>query len=132
MYDQNSKSGVLVDYDVSSSTSRPDLVVIPRSDRKDATPFMAVDLQSGGYWKGEIEREYRHELEAFIWILTFVFLQYQNGLKRPRQTVVDTWLTSSYKWKVWIILGRLGKYCQSDFKDHVELAEGPHASSQRQ
>jgi len=125
MYDKSLKSPVLVDYDFSIS---PDFV--PRTVMN-ANPFTAVSLLSDGYWNGEIEREYRHELEAFVWILSFVFLGYQNGLKAQKRTLVDKWMSSKYptclyyRHLIWSsIRPELEKYCQSDYKDHVKLAEG--------
>src|SRR5271170_3917635 len=78
------------------------LLIIPTTcvpqagtNRMGTIPFMAIELLTNEYWNGSIERLYRHELEAFIWILPFVFLRYQNG-KSQRGTVVDQWMTSNY------------------------------------
>ena len=92
MCNENMKSGILIDYDFSSSRRQPRM---PGTDRTGTIPFMAVELLTDEYWNGSIERLYRHELEAFIWILPFVFLRYQNG-KSQRGTLVDQWMTSNY------------------------------------
>ncbi|KAF8195360.1 hypothetical protein BJ912DRAFT_956696 [Pholiota molesta] len=44
---------------------------------------MAINLLNDKYWRGEIARVYRHELEAFIWILPF------NTCRK--------WMTSDYE-----------------------------------
>ena len=90
---------------------------------------MAIELLTDEYWNGSIERLYRHDLEAFIWILPFVFLRYQHG-KSQQGTLVDRWMTSDYiacrKKKNDFQRGsgirQRGLLCQSDFKHHWELA----------
>ena len=91
---------------------------------------MAVGLLKDEYWNGSIERLYRHDLEAFIWILPFVFLRYQNG-KSQRGTLVDQWMTSNYiacrkeknDFQYVRELPKKERFCQSDFIDHWELVE---------
>ena len=122
MYDKSLKSPVLVDYDISMSPN-----FVPRTV---ANPFTAVSLSSDEYWNGKIEREYRHELEAFIWILSFVFLGYQNGMKahpnRLAQLMSFSDCAVHHKHLIWssIRLPVLEELCQPDYKDHVKLAEG--------
>ena len=91
---------------------------------------MAIDLLSQKYWNGDIERQYRHELEAFIWTLPFAFLRYQNG--EPQQgTVVDPWMTSDYiackkeksAFQNGDTLLEAKEQCQIDFKQHWALAD---------
>ena len=94
MCNGNMKSGVLIDYDFWSSLRHP-WVPQAGTNRTGTIPFMAVELLTDKYWNGSIERLYRHDLEAFIWILPFVFLRYQNG-KSQRGTLVDQWMTSNY------------------------------------
>ena len=115
MYDKDLKSGVLVDYDF--SISRRQLSV----SRSGTIPFMALDFFDD--FKLEVERQYRHELEAFFWILSFVFMRYQNG-ESQRGTAVDSWMTSSYRacrrekaYFMWH-----GLEFQSDFEDYWRLA----------
>ena len=129
MCNENMKSGVLIDYDFSSSLRHP-CVPQARTNRTGAIPFMAIGLLNDKYWNGSIERLYRHELEAFIWILSFVFLRYQNG-KSQRGTLVDRWMTSnyvacrSYKHGFQNIddLPEREPLCQPDFQDHWAWAE---------
>ena len=124
MYDQDLKCGVLVDYDLSISRQQS-------GTDAGSIPFMAIDLLNDEYWNGEIVRLYRHEFEAFLWILPFVFLRYQNR-KPQRRTPVDEWMTSNYitcrqeKNDFWRInqLNTNGKMCQLDFRDHWMLARG--------
>jgi hypothetical protein len=92
MYDDSLECGVLTDHD--TSISLQDARVL-RTDRARAMPFMALELLTDKYWRGEVARHYRHELEAFIWILAFVFLAYQDK-KFQRGTLVEKWMTSDY------------------------------------
>jgi hypothetical protein len=92
MYDDSLECGVLTDHD--TSISLQDARVL-RTDRAGAMPFMALELLTGKYWRGKVARHYRHELEAFIWILAFVFLAYQDK-KIQRGTLVEKWMTSDY------------------------------------
>ena len=127
MYNTKLGCGVLGDFDLSISRRHPR---VPGTDRTGTIPFMAIDLLCDKYWNGEIEREYRHELEACIWILPFVFLRYQDG-KSQRGTPVDAWLRSDYiacaekkaHFMMVNILADNEKLCQLDFKDHWRLAE---------
>ena len=127
MYNDKLHCGVLCDYDLSISRQRPR---VPGTDRTGTIPFMAVELLTKEYWNGSIERLYRHELEAFIWILPFVFLRYQNG-KSQRGTLVDQWMTSDYiacykeksAFQNVRDLSKKKRLCQSDFIDHWELVQ---------
>ena len=90
MYHATRKCGVLTDFDFAW------LMRIPGTDR-DLTgiiPFMALELLCDGYWKGNITRRYHHELEAFIWMLPFVFLAYDNGNFQPKTPFIKDWMTS--------------------------------------
>ena len=123
MYDQDLKCGILIDYNLSISQQQP------RTDTG-TIPFMAIDLLTDEYWNGETVRLYRHELEAFLWMLPFVFLCYQNR-KFQRGTPADVWMTSNYitcrkeKSDFWSSdrLNENGKLCQMDFRDHWTLAK---------
>ena len=127
MYNDKLHCGVLCDYDLSISRQRPR---VPGTDRTGTIPFMAVELLTDKYWNGSLERLYRHELEAFIWILPFVFLRYQNG-KSQQGTLVDRWMTSNYiacrnqksGFQIVRDLSKKKRFCQSDFIDHWELVE---------
>ena len=92
MYDPDLKCGVLTDFDLSILQWEPRVI---GTDRTGTVPFMAIDLLSEAYWRGLMKRLYRHELEAFIWVLPFTFLLYQDGM-RLRNKYVDPWSTSDY------------------------------------
>ena len=89
MYHATRKCGVLTDFDFAW------LMRIPGTDR-DLTgiiPFMALELLQDQYWKGDITRCYHHELEAFVWMLPFVFLAYDNGQFDRKAPFVVDWMS---------------------------------------
>lgn len=49
-----------------------------RSSCPETVPYMAMYLLNTDYWTS-IQRQYRHDLEGFLWILPYIFLQYNNG-----------------------------------------------------
>ena len=127
MYNDKLHCGVLCDYDLSISRRHPR---VPGTDRTGTIPFMAVELLTDKYWNGSLERLYQHELEAFIWILPFVFLRYQHGKPQPR-TLVEQWMTSNYivcrekknDFQSTDHLREKRLLCQPDFIDHWELVQ---------
>ena len=68
---------------------------VPGSNRIGTIPFMALDLLLEKYGE-EVPRCYYHELEAFIWMLPFVFLAYDNGKLDPKNLFIKSWITSDY------------------------------------
>ncbi|KAH9478326.1 hypothetical protein JR316_0008779 [Psilocybe cubensis] len=92
MYDPDENCGVLSDFDL--SLLQWELRVIG-TDRTGTVPFMAIELLSKKYWEGKIHRFYHHELESFIWILAYVCLLYDRGI-RKKNAAVDSWRTSDY------------------------------------
>ena len=57
---------------------------------------MAIDFLNKKYWDGLVRRpKYHYELEAFIWVLLFVFIRYQGRAAVPN-TIVEEWTTSDY------------------------------------
>ena len=90
----NSKGrGVLNDWDLCRVRDR-----VPQADHQERTgtiPFMALDLLTDKYWNGKIKRLYRHDLEAFVWILPWVFLQYE-GRKLSNKPVFERWSSGDY------------------------------------
>ncbi|KZT08836.1 uncharacterized protein LAESUDRAFT_810995 [Laetiporus sulphureus 93-53] len=74
LYDPITRKGVLNVFD---------LARIRLDDRNQATgqertgtiPFMAMDLLSREYFRGEIVRLYRHDFESFLWILPYKLLR---------------------------------------------------------
>ena len=93
MYHPTRKCGVLTDFDLSVKVW---LTRVPRSDRIGTIPFMAIELLNDHYWKDNTTCHYYHELEAFIWMLPFVFLAYDNGTFDPQTRFIEDWMTSDY------------------------------------
>ncbi|KAF8064191.1 hypothetical protein FPV67DRAFT_1451421 [Lyophyllum atratum] len=126
VYDPEHTCGVLTDYDLSVSRHLPR---VPGFDRTGIIPFMAVGLLNDLYWNGDLERLYHHELEAFVWILIFVFVRYQD--KKPQKgAFVDAWITSNHitcrKEKLSLSDGvkliKVAKEVQKDFRTEWPLA----------
>ena len=92
MYDVDLKCGVLTDFNLSLLQWEPRII---GTDRTGTVPFMATDLLTEAYWWGLIKHFYRYELEAFIWVLPFTFLLYQDGMQLWN-AYVDPWRTSNY------------------------------------
>ena len=55
---------------------------------------MAVELLCDYYWKDNTTSHYYHELEAFFWMLPFVFLAYDDGKLDPTNRFIKGWMTS--------------------------------------
>jgi hypothetical protein len=82
MINPTTKCGVLNDWDLSYYRPFPDgNGQVVGGERTGTLPFMALDLLTDKAWKGNVQRLYRHDLEGFIWILPWVFLQFE-GTKR--------------------------------------------------
>ncbi|KAG2096093.1 uncharacterized protein F5147DRAFT_763603 [Suillus discolor] len=83
--------GVLNDYDLSSLAD--DLG--PRGNERTGTvPSMALDLLTEKAQRGEVKHIYRHDLESFIWVFTWIFLRYRQGVLLPRRLrLFDEWAT---------------------------------------
>ena len=80
MINPTTKRGVLNDWDLSyDGHSGGDEGHVAGGERTGTLPFMALDLLSDEAWKGNVQRLYRHDLEGFIWILPWVFLQYEGS-----------------------------------------------------
>jgi len=91
MYYRNSKGeviGVLNDYDLSSMKDVP-----TGRERTGTVPFMALDLLEDEAIEGKVEHLYQHGAESFIWVLTWVSLQYEDGKFRSKGGPLDSWLT---------------------------------------
>ncbi|KAF9459075.1 hypothetical protein BDZ94DRAFT_1225301 [Collybia nuda] len=81
--------GVLLDFDLASS---PDCS--GRSgDRMGTVPYMARDILTDDYFDGNVAREYRHDLESFIWVLFWTALDDNKSTQVPR----PWWRTSDFK-----------------------------------
>ncbi|KJA28917.1 hypothetical protein HYPSUDRAFT_100472, partial [Hypholoma sublateritium FD-334 SS-4] len=70
MYHPIRQCGVLMDFDLAAIQWLP---LVPGTDKTGTIPYMALNLLCQEYWNGGVMRYYHHELEAFIWILVFVF-----------------------------------------------------------
>ncbi|KAI0054237.1 hypothetical protein BV25DRAFT_1922891 [Artomyces pyxidatus] len=60
--------------------------------------FQALELLTDKYWRGEVERPYRHhdDLEALIWVLPWVFLR-MKGERTVKNPPLDAWQTNNYR-----------------------------------
>jgi len=71
MYDFLEKTGnpvgILNDFDLATWVNHS----TRNDDRTGTIPFMAIDLLEGGL-QNRIPRLYRHDMESFVWVLTFV------------------------------------------------------------
>ncbi|KAG2120529.1 uncharacterized protein F5147DRAFT_831813 [Suillus discolor] len=82
--------GVLNDYDLSSLADDPG----PRGNERTGTvPFMALDLLTEQAQRGEVKHLYRHDLESFVWVFTWISLRYDNGKLLPGSHPIDAWAT---------------------------------------
>jgi hypothetical protein len=59
--------GILNDFDLATLVGKCG----DNSDRTGTIPFMAIDMLNGGL-KDRIPRLYRHDLESFSWVLTYI------------------------------------------------------------
>ena len=54
--------------------------MLPGGERTGTLAFMALELLTDQAWNGNVRRLYRHDLEGFIWMLPWVFLQYEDSV----------------------------------------------------
>ena len=95
MVDPTTKRGVLNDWDLAyDCRSGPDTGRVVGGERTGTLPFMALDLLTEKAWKGNVQRLYRHDLEGFIWILPWVFLQFEG--KELKIPALESWQTGDY------------------------------------
>lgn len=59
------------------------------NERTSTVPFMALKLLAE---EGEIKHIYAHDAESFIWFLTWICLQFENGELRKSGRRLDPWL----------------------------------------
>ena len=89
------KRGMLNDWDLSyDCRSAPDAGRVVGGERTGTLPFMALDLLSEEAWNRNLQRLYRHDLEGFIWILPWVFLQFEE--KELMIPALEAWQTGDY------------------------------------
>jgi hypothetical protein len=79
--------GVLNDYDLSSMKDVP----IGR-ERTGTVSFMVLGLLTKKAVEGNVEHLYQHDAESFIWVLTWVSLQYEDGKPLREGRLLDGWL----------------------------------------
>jgi len=75
-YDESTKRGVLNNWDSSYASSGGDAGHVAGGERTGTLPFMPLDLLTDQAWDGNLQCLYHHDLEGFIQILPWVFLQY--------------------------------------------------------
>ena len=90
--DQENRRGIMNDWDL--SFDREGALQHVGGERTGTVPFMALDLLTEEYWAGTIPRLYRHDLEGLIWVLPWVFLQYENGSLTVSK--LKSWRTGDY------------------------------------
>lgn len=67
--------GILNDWDLARDSSEPRMTITPL-ERTGTVPFMALDLLDADEETGHL---YRHDQEALIWVLAWLFINYDNG-----------------------------------------------------
>jgi len=82
--------GVINDWDLSHKTGENHV----GGERTGTLPFMALDLLEDGALAGKTTRLYRHDLEGLIWILPWVFLQFEDG--RLVNVQLTEWCTGNH------------------------------------
>jgi len=93
MVDPVTRRGVLNDWDLSYCSQLPQSAQ-PHGERTGTIPFMAVDLLCNSNWRGRKPRLYRHDLEGLIWILPWVFIQYEDSVFKEAK--LKNWRTGDY------------------------------------
>src|SRR6266852_4937415 len=68
MIDPEAKCGVLNDWDLSRVRTETGVQHVG-GERTGTIPFMALDLMTPEFWRGDKPPLYRHDLEGFIWTL---------------------------------------------------------------
>ena len=125
MYDPASGCAVFTDYDLAILRGRARFF---GNQRTGTITFMAVELLSDEYFQGQLERQYHHELEAFVWVLAFASLHYRER-KARKKSPVSGWITSNYiqcaekKSHFWRSqeLVKLRSTAETDCADQLEL-----------
>lgn len=85
--------GVLNDWDLACVRTEGDSGHVG-GERTGTVPFMAIGLLNDNYWLGRIERRYWHDLEGLIWVLPWVFLQFNDGNLEDRK--LREWQTGDF------------------------------------
>ncbi|TFK45086.1 hypothetical protein BDQ12DRAFT_718194 [Crucibulum laeve] len=76
MWNKNQQSGLLNDFDLAvlQDINIGKHITANHGKRTGTLPFMALGLLTKKYYNGRIECQYHHELESFIWVLTWLCL----------------------------------------------------------
>ncbi|CAL1716200.1 unnamed protein product [Somion occarium] len=90
----NKNHGVLNDWDLGSVEGLNDHKGLERTG---TVPFMSLDLLNRKFWLGHIRRQYRHDLESFIWMLPWAVLCYQDCERKETQDPIRSWQTGNYR-----------------------------------
>ncbi|KAI0055907.1 hypothetical protein BV25DRAFT_1921449 [Artomyces pyxidatus] len=105
-------SGVMNDWDLANLRGISQHTGLERTG---TLPFQALELLTDEYWRGEVERLYRHDLEALIWVLPWVFLR-MKGERTVKNPPLEAWQTSKYRTcyvKKLVFLGDMPDYSAS-------------------
>ncbi|KAG5638668.1 hypothetical protein DXG03_004011, partial [Asterophora parasitica] len=82
--------GILNDFDLVTATSSEDRQT--GGERTGNVPYMVLALLTKEYFDRKVTRQYRHDLESFIWVLAHVtLLKYEKYLER-----LQVWDTATY------------------------------------
>ncbi|CAL1714800.1 unnamed protein product [Somion occarium] len=90
----NENHGVLNDWDLSEVDDLNDHMGLERTG---TIPFMAMELLDSKFWLGGIRREYRHDLESFVWMLPWAALCYEGGSRKDPPKLISSWQTGNYE-----------------------------------
>lgn len=125
MYHPIRQCGVITDFDLAAIQWLP---MVPGTDRTGTIPYMALDLLCQEYWDGGVKRYYHHELEAFIWILVFVFfcfkdhkLETDNTFNRRFCDTSDLHACMLFKESLLRIISDFDSWVQDNFTGYTGL-----------
>ena len=97
MYDPKSKCGILNDFDLASfiepGTTTPQHVGHHRTGTK---AFMALEMLRHSAISGYMSQHYRHELEAFAWVLLYAATISTDDLNTTGKNTFSKWHSSTY------------------------------------
>jgi len=82
--------GVLNDCDLIHRAGEPHR----GGERTGTATFMAMELLCDENRDGRMERQYHHDLEGLLWILPWVFLQFENSVRTNRR--LADWETGDF------------------------------------
>ncbi|KAI6110427.1 hypothetical protein EDD16DRAFT_1435188, partial [Pisolithus croceorrhizus] len=79
--------GVFNDFDLVSTEDGT-----TRTEHTGSLPFMALDLLYPPGLEGQRKYTYQHDVESFIWVLTWITHCYDNGTLHATDHPLDEWL----------------------------------------